>query len=61
MKTSSVNCRIGSLEISHYSFNGLKDVNCRIGSLEIESLCCVESRFVNCRIGSLERVLSLIR
>ena len=54
IRSESVNCRVGSLEISENAIRTIFFVNCRVGSLEINQPEVRNNRRVNCRVGSLE-------
>ena len=51
---TTVNCRVGSLEMDDYNQRPYDVVNCRVGSLEIRFNKEVDRKVVNCRVGSLE-------
>ena len=59
IKHSSVDCRIGSLEMPFQGRLEQIHVDCRIGSLEILRYCRRRKRLVDCRIGSLEMLDSM--
>ena len=54
VQKTTVNCRIGSLEMWLRKNYPDCPVNCRIGSLEIDMRIAWIEGMVNCRIGSLE-------
>ena len=54
IRSESVNCRVGSLEISENAIRTIFFVNCRVGSLETLPTISEPQNNVNCRVGSLE-------